>query len=102
MAVKSDKKTTGHIPKYLTKIMYFFMKKDGRFKHKITGSRQYSRDLIKEGLELPSTYTYSTTEKGVYGKLVELVSDFMESYRIRIQKIETKNTKKKKKNSEKK
>ena len=62
---------------------------------------QYSRDLIQGGLELPCTYTYSTTDEGLYGQLVELVSDFMESYRIRIQKLDARNTKKKKKNTEK-
>ena len=78
------------------------MKKDGKFNVKITGPRQYSRDLIQGGLELPCTYTYSTTDEGLYGQLVELVSDFMESYRIRLQKLDAKNTKKKKKNTEKK
>ena len=78
------------------------MKKDDKFNVKITGLRQYSRDLIQGGLELPCTYTYSTTDEGLYGQLIELVSDFMESYRIRIQKVDVKNTKKKKKNTEKK
>ena len=53
-------------------------------------------------MELPCTYTYSTTDEGLYGQLVELVSDFMESYRNRIQKLETKNMNKKKQNTEKK
>jgi len=102
MAVKSDDKTIGHIPKDLSKITYFFLKKDGKFNVKITGPRQYSRDLIQGGMELPCTYTYSTTDEGLYGQLVELIADFMENYRNRIQKLEAKNMKKKKKNTEKK
>ena len=35
--------------------------------------------------KLPCKYTYSATDEGLYGQLVELVSDFMQSYRIRIQ-----------------
>ena len=100
MAVKSDDKTIGHIPKDLSKITYFFLKKDGKFNVKITGPRNYSRDLIQGGVEFLCTYTYSTTDEEFYGQLVELVSDFMESYRNRIQKLETKNMKKKKKNTE--
>ena len=53
-------------------------------------------DHIPGRLELPCTYTYSTTDEGLCGQLVELVSYFMESYRIRIQKLDAKNTKKKK------
>ena len=87
MTVRSDEKTTGHIPEDLSKIMYFFLKKVGRFKLKITGPRQHSRNLIQRGLKLSCTYTYSTTHEELYGKLVELISDFMESYHIRIQKL---------------
>ena len=77
------------------------MKKDGKFNVKIPEPRQYSRDFIQGGLELPCTYTHSTTDEGLYGQLIELVSDFMKSYHIRIQKLDAKNTKKKKKNNEK-
>ena len=52
-------------------------------------------------MELPCT-SYSTTDEGLYGQLVELIADFMENYRNRIQKLEAKNMKKKKKNTEKK
>ena len=97
MAIKSEDKTIGHIPKDLSKITYFFLKKDGKFNVKITGPRQYSRDLIKGGMELPCTYTYSTTDEEVYGKLVELVSEFMDSYYKRIQKLEEKTRRKRRK-----
>ena len=49
----NDDKTIGHIPKDMSKITYFFLKADGKFDVEITGPRQYSRDLIQGGMELP-------------------------------------------------
>ena len=50
-SISIRRQNNGHIPKDLSKITFFFVKKDGKFNVKITGPRQYSRDLIQGGLE---------------------------------------------------
>ena len=58
MVLKFNDTTAGHVPKFLSKITYFFLKLGGDLVVKITGQRRYSRDLDQGGMELPMVPLY--------------------------------------------
>ena len=45
IAVVNNGKTVGHVPKFLTKLTFFFLKNVGKLHIKLTGSRRYFVDL---------------------------------------------------------
>ena len=49
-----DSVTVGHIPKFMSKLTYFFLKHGGHIKCEITGGEKYSKDLEQGGLEIPA------------------------------------------------
>ena len=51
IAVINNGKTVGHVPKFLTKLTFFFLKDGGKLHIRVTGSRRYSFDLNQSGLE---------------------------------------------------
>ena len=63
MALKFNDTTVGHVPKFLSKITYFFLKLGGDLMVKTTGYRQYSQDLDQGGMELPGTYVFTSMEE---------------------------------------
>ena len=62
MALKFNDTTVGHESKFLSKITCFFLKLGGDLVVKVTGQRRYSRDLNQGGMELPSTYVFTSTD----------------------------------------
>ena len=54
IALKQKDVIVGHIPKFLSKITYFYLKHGGDLLVEITGKRQYSGDLPQGGMELPA------------------------------------------------
>ena len=57
-------KTIEHVPKFLTKLKFFFLKTAGKLHITVTGPRRYSVDLKQGGLELPADFFfYSLNEK---------------------------------------
>ena len=54
IAVINNGKTVGHVPKFLTKLTFFFLKNVGKLHIRVTGPRRYSVDLKQGGLELPA------------------------------------------------
>ena len=54
IALKQKDVIVGHIPKFLCKITYFYLKHGGDLLVEITGKRQYSGDLPQGGMELPA------------------------------------------------
>ena len=97
MALKLDGKTIGHIPMFLSKIAYFFLKNGGTLEVEINGPRQYSRDLDQGGLELPCTYRFLTSDENMHKKVVSMVDKAMEGYHLKVENNEEKKKKKKKK-----
>ena len=45
MVLKFNDVSVGHVPKFLSKICYFYRKPGGTIIVRITGERQYSKDL---------------------------------------------------------
>ena len=95
MALKFNDTTIGHVPKFLSKITYFFLKLGGDLVVKITGQRRYSRDLDQGGMELPGTYVFTSTDAEMHAKLEMLVKEVMEQYNKKIKEKERENTIKK-------
>ena len=88
MALKFNDTTVGHVPKFLSKITYFFLKLGGDLVVKITGQRRYSRDLDQGGMELPGTYVFTSTDAEMHAKLEMLAKEAMEQYNNKIKENE--------------
>ena len=88
MALKFNDTTAGHVPKFLSEITHFFLKVKGNLVVKITGQRRYSWDLDQGGMELPSTYVFTSTDAEMYAKLEMLVKEAMEQYNNKIKEKE--------------
>ena len=67
----------GHIPKFLSKITYFYLKHGGDLLVEIIGKRQYSRDHPQGGMELPALYVSKTTNLEMHLQLPSLARKAM-------------------------
>ena len=80
------------------KIIYFYLKHGGDLLVKITGKKQFSKDLPQGGMELPALYVFKSTNLVMHSKLPDLVSDAMKTYNdAKSNTLETKDKPKKKK-----
>ena len=61
--VNNDSVTDGHIPKFVSKLTWFFLKHGGHIKCKITSGQKYLKELEKGGLQIPARLTISNTSK---------------------------------------
>ena len=71
IAVKNGKQTVGHIPMFLSKLTFCFLRYDGMVSIKVNGPRRYSVDLIQGGLELPAEFTFQTSNKKLFSQMQE-------------------------------
>ena len=97
MALKFNDTIVGHVPKFPSKITYFFLKLGGDLLVETTGQRRYSRDLDQGGMKLPGTYVFTSTDAEIHAKLEMLVEEAMEQYNNKIKEKEREKIKKKKK-----
>ena len=72
VAVIRDGEIIGHVPKLISAAASLFLRHSGSIKCKVTGSRQYSRDLPQGGLEIPCQLTFEGSEKYI-GKVKKLL-----------------------------
>ena len=70
----------GNIPKFLSKITYFYRKHGGDLPVEIIGKRQYSRDFPQGGMELPDLYVFKTTNLEMHLQLPSLARKAMKTY----------------------
>ena len=63
VAVVRDGEIIGHVPKLISAASSLFLQHGGLIKCKVTGSRQYSRDLPQGNLEIPCQLTFEGNEK---------------------------------------
>ena len=61
--VNTDSVTAGHIPKFISKLIYFFLKHTRHIICEITGGKKYSKDFEQGRLEIPARLTISNTNK---------------------------------------
>ena len=69
MVVKS-RTTVGHLPRKISCTCSMFLRKGGLISCEVTGKRQYSRDLVQGGLEVPCTLIFEV----VFDALVPLLA----------------------------
>ena len=68
IAVKNGEQTVGHIPMFLSKLTFFFLRYDGKVLIKVNRPRRYSVDLIQGGLELPAEFIFKLPKKNFFLK----------------------------------
>ena len=97
IAIKNCEQTVGHIPMFLSKVTFFFLRYDGRVSIKVNGSRRYSVDLIQGGLELPAEFTFQTSNEKLFSQMQEETLVEIEKFEEKRKKMEKEMNKKKKK-----
>ena len=95
IAVKNGEQTVGHIPMFLSKLTFFFLRYDGKILIKLNGPRRYSVDLIQGALELPAEFTFQTSNEKLFSQMQEETSVEIEKFEKR-KKMEDEMKKKKK------
>ena len=85
MALKFNDTTVGHVPKFLSKFTYFFLKLGGDLMVKITGQNDIHETSIKEEWSsLVPMYLHQWMQKCTLMKLEILVKEAMEQYNNKI------------------
>ena len=79
--VNDDSTTVGHIPKFMSKLAYFFNKHGGHIKCEITGVQKYSKDLEQGGLEIPARMTFSNTNERMTEVMKEKLDPLIKGYK---------------------
>ena len=97
IAVKNDEQTVGHIPMFLSKLTFFFLRYDGKVSIKVNGPRRYSVDLIQGGLQLPAEFTFQTSNEKPFSQMQEETLVEIEKFEAERKKMEDEMKKKKKK-----
>ncbi len=72
VAVPKDEAIVGHVPRKISSICSFFIRRHGSISCRVTGSRRYSNDLPQGGLEVPCLLTFEGSAKEV-GRAEKLV-----------------------------
>ena len=52
----------GHVPRHISTVCHFFLRRNGNIICQVTGKRSYSSDLVQGRLEIPCTFTFSGTD----------------------------------------
>ena len=60
IAIISNNQTVGNVPKFLSKLTFFFLKHGDTLTVKVTGERRYSFDLAQGGMEIPAEFIYKS------------------------------------------
>ena len=63
IAIISNNQTVGHVPKFLSKLTFFFLKQEATLTVKVTGERRYSFDLPQGDMEIPVEFIYKSEKK---------------------------------------
>ena len=61
--VNNNSVTVGYMPKFMSKLTYFFLKHGGHIKFEVNGGKKHLKDWEQGGLEIPATLTISNTNK---------------------------------------
>ena len=80
IAVINNEKTVGHVPKFLTKLTFFFLKNDGKLHITVTGTRRYSLDLGQDGLELLADFCFLSLNKKLFVQMKEKALEEVQKY----------------------
>ena len=51
--------TVGHVPQFMSKFTFFFIRHGGAVKGRVCVPRRYSEDLEQGGVEIPTIHTFA-------------------------------------------
>ena len=77
----NDLVNVDHIPKFMSKLTYTFLKHGGHVKCEITDVKKYSKDLEQGGLEIPARLTISNVNKRMTDVMKEKLNLLVVEYR---------------------
>ena len=97
----SNNQTVGHVPKFLSKLTFFFLKHGGTLTVKATGERRYSFDLAQGGMEITAEFIYKSEKKELRDQMKEKTLEEIKK-NVERRKEGMKNSLKKKENKNKK
>ena len=83
MAVLNNGQTIGHVPKFLSQLIFFFLKHDDTLSIKVTGERRFSFDLPQGGMEIPAEFTFKSVHEKLYDQMREKVFEELEKFEER-------------------
>ena len=63
VCVLKNDEIVGHLPKKVSKLFSLFIRRSGSITCEVTGSRQYSHDLVQGGLEIPCLVHFEGDQK---------------------------------------
>ena len=101
IAIISNNQTVGHVPKFLSKLTFFFLKHGGTLTVKVTGERRYSFDLAQGCMKIPAEFIYKSEKKELSDQMKEKTLEEINKHDER-KKEGMKNSLKKKENKNKK
>ena len=71
IAIISNNQTVGHVPKFLSKLTFFFLKHGGTLTVKVMGEKRYSFDLAEGGMEIPAEFIHKPEKKELSDQMKE-------------------------------
>ena len=80
IAIISNNQTVGHVPKFLSKLTFFFLKHGGTLTIKVMGERRYSFDLAQGGMEIPAEFIYKSQKKKLSDEMKEKTLEEIKKY----------------------
>ena len=103
IAVKHDEQTVGHVPKFLSKLtFFFFLKHGGKVIIKVNGPKRYSVDLKQGGMEVPAEFCFETCNEKLFFQMKEKTLVEIEKFEEKRKQMEEEKKKKKKPKTDKK
>ena len=101
IAVLDNGQTIGHVPKFLSQLIFFFLKYEGTLSIKVTGERRFSFDLPQGGMEIPADFVFKTVDAKLHNQMREKVLKELENFEGRRKVGIDKSLKKKEKKNKK-
>ena len=101
-AVKHEEQTVGHVPKFLSKLIFFFLKHGGKVIIKVNGPKRYSVDLKQGGMEVPAEFCFKTCNEKLFFQMKEKALVEIEKFEEKRKQMEEEKKKKKKPKTDKK
>ena len=68
------------VPKFLTKLTFFFLKNGGKLHIAVTESRRYSVNLKQDGLELPAGFCFTSLDEKLFLQMKEKTLEEVQKY----------------------
>ena len=68
----------GHLTKFLSKLVHFFVKHTAKTRHEITGSKRYSSNLEQGGLEIPAKIIFQNSNERIIEEMKKKLAPLIE------------------------